>query len=258
MITRRECWQVRLVAMVAVDGANVFYRPTLKEEQAVATAAKQRFYDPDGDYAGLLRLYKEWAQAGGVRNGLHWAKANYVHSRAMCRAADVRDQLLGIMRKFDMPVLAASRHALVGRAIAESLYMHAARRGSRNTYETLADGRMVSVHGGSLLAPFDKDDWAELVVCLEMVWTSGGQMRFVCAAKAKWVMDLLPKVETVDIKRLCGGRVVIKKQSADIGQANVRAEAAAKVEAQKKKDQTDVSEARARFLARKAARAKAT
>jgi hypothetical protein len=28
---------------------------------------------------------------------------------------------------------------------------------------------MVSVHSGSLLAPFDKDDWAELVVCLEMV-----------------------------------------------------------------------------------------
>ena len=113
MITRLECWQVTLVAMVAVDGANVFYRPTLKEEQAVATAAKQRFYDPDGDYAGLLRLYKEWAQAGGVRNGLHWAKANYVHSRAMCRAADVRDQLLGIMRKFDMPVLAASRLSLI-------------------------------------------------------------------------------------------------------------------------------------------------
>jgi hypothetical protein len=77
--------------------------------QAVATAAKQRFYDAEGDYAGLLRLYKEWAQAGGVRNGLHWAKANYVHSRAMCRAADVREQLLGIMHKFDMPVLAANR-----------------------------------------------------------------------------------------------------------------------------------------------------
>ena len=61
------------------------------------------------------------------------------------------------------------RAELVGRAISESLYMHAARRGSKNTYETLADGRMVSVHSGSLLAPFDKDDWAELVVCLEMV-----------------------------------------------------------------------------------------
>ena len=32
------------------------------------------------------------------------------------------------------------------------------------------DGRMVSVSQGSLLAPFGKDDWAELVVCLEMVW----------------------------------------------------------------------------------------
>ena len=28
-----------------------------------------------------------------MRNGLNWCKANYVHSRAMCRAADVRDQV---------------------------------------------------------------------------------------------------------------------------------------------------------------------
>jgi len=168
-------------------------------------------------------------------------------------AADVRDQLLGIMRKFDMPIVSANRPSLVGRAIAESLYMNAARRGSRNTYETLADGRMVSVHPGSLLMPFDKDDWAELVVCLEMVWTSGGQMRFVCAAQAKWVMDLLPKIESVDIKRLCGGRIIVKKKERDIGNQDKRAEEAAKKEV--KKADTDVSDAKARFLARKAERA---
>ncbi len=42
----------------------------------------------------------------------------------------------------------------MGRAISESLYMNAARRGGRDIYETLADGRTVSVHPGSLLAPF--------------------------------------------------------------------------------------------------------
>jgi hypothetical protein len=42
--------------------------------QASAMAAKQRFYDADGDYAGLLRLYREWAEAGGMRKGLGWCK----------------------------------------------------------------------------------------------------------------------------------------------------------------------------------------
>jgi hypothetical protein len=55
------------------------------------------------------------------------------------------------------------------------------------------------------------------------VWTSGGQMRFVCAAQAKWVMDLLPKLESVDIKRLCGGRVIVKKKERDIGNQDKRA-----------------------------------
>jgi len=31
--------------------------PTLQaEEKEMATAAKQRFYDPEGDYAGLLKV----------------------------------------------------------------------------------------------------------------------------------------------------------------------------------------------------------
>jgi hypothetical protein len=42
---------------------------------------------------------------------------------------------------------------MTGRAIAESLYMNAARRGSKNTYETLAEGRMVSVHQGTNKSP---------------------------------------------------------------------------------------------------------
>mmetsp|Transcript_14183 Transcript_14183/g.22048 ORF Transcript_14183/g.22048 Transcript_14183/m.22048 type:complete len:82 (+) Transcript_14183:281-526(+) len=77
-------------------------------------------------------------------------------------------------------------------------------------------------------------------------------MKFVCAAKAKWVMDLLPKINTVDIKRLCGGKIVVKKKGADIGGADKRA-----IDAQKrdvKKDEAVVSDAKARFLERKKAR----
>jgi len=127
-----------------------------------------------GDYAGLLRLFNEWVKAGGVRGGLKWSKDNYVHSRAMCRAWDVRQQLLGIMGRYDMPMLKASpatppwkrggarpgrarritrkregaqatRVQQIGRAIAESLYVNASRRGGKDTYETLSEGRMVQV-----------------------------------------------------------------------------------------------------------------
>ncbi len=66
-------------------------------------------YMAEGDYAGMLRLYNEWEAAGGVRRGLNWAKQNYVHSRAMCRAYDVREQLVQIMQRFDMPIIKGSR-----------------------------------------------------------------------------------------------------------------------------------------------------
>ena len=58
----------------------------------------------------MLRLYNEWDAAGGVRRGLNWAKQNYVHSRAMCRAYDVREQLVQIMQRYDMPIIKANRY----------------------------------------------------------------------------------------------------------------------------------------------------
>ena len=53
---------------------------------------------------------------------------------------------------------------------------------------------------------------------------------FCIHTQAKWVMDLLPKIESVDIKRLCGGRIIVKKKERDIGNQDKRAEEAAKKE----------------------------
>jgi hypothetical protein len=45
-----------------------------------------------------------------------------------------------------------------------SAYMYVYIRGGKDSYETLADGRIVSLHPGSLLAPFGKV--ADLCVCM--------------------------------------------------------------------------------------------
>ncbi|EKX41822.1 hypothetical protein GUITHDRAFT_112241 [Guillardia theta CCMP2712] len=62
-------------------------------------------------------------------------------------------------------------------------------------------------------------------------------------------MDLLPKINTVDIRRLCGDQIKIKKKGADVGSADQRAEEAAQKEI--KKGDKDVSDAKSRFLERK-------
>jgi hypothetical protein len=49
----------------------------------------------------MVRLYNEWEAGGGVRRGLNWCKQNYIHSRAMCKAFDVREQ---VHRHIDMRV----------------------------------------------------------------------------------------------------------------------------------------------------------
>jgi hypothetical protein len=42
-------------------------------------------------------------------------------------------------------------------------------------------------------------------------------------------MDLLPKINTVDIGRLCGGKIRVVKKGEDLGKADMRAAEAAKV-----------------------------
>lgn len=82
-----------IVAMLSVQ--NVFYRP--KEKQGQADSKKAKFHQPEGDHLTLLTVYNGW-KASQFSNA--WCHTNFIQSRSIRRAQDVRKQLLGIMDRY--------------------------------------------------------------------------------------------------------------------------------------------------------------
>mmetsp|Transcript_4542 Transcript_4542/g.708 ORF Transcript_4542/g.708 Transcript_4542/m.708 type:complete len:86 (+) Transcript_4542:237-494(+) len=81
---------------------------------------------PDGDHLTLLTVYEAWKNNNFSNI---WCGENYIDSRSMRRAQDVRKQMVGILDKYRLPVKSAGRnHSKIRKAIASGLFFHAAKK----------------------------------------------------------------------------------------------------------------------------------
>ena len=62
------------------------YRP--KEKQAQADSKRSKFFQAEGDHLTMLAVYQAWAQ---TKFSNPWCYENFIQSRTMRRAQDVRD-----------------------------------------------------------------------------------------------------------------------------------------------------------------------
>lgn len=76
---------------------SVFYRP--KERAEESDAAREKFFVPESDHLTLLNVYSQWI-SNGRRD--RWCNDMFIHSKAMRKAAEVREQLLDIMNSQKM------------------------------------------------------------------------------------------------------------------------------------------------------------
>ena len=173
---------VTIISMLTVQA--VFYRP--KDKQSLADQRKAKFSQPEGDHLTLLTVYQTWEQ--NQRSSL-WCHDNFVHSRALRRARDVRMQLLKLMKRFDIGVISCKGdYSKVRKAVAAGFFAHAAKRDPKDGYRTLADDQAVYLHPSSSL--FNKKP--EYVVYHELILTSKEYMRNVVVIDQRWLVDVAP------------------------------------------------------------------
>ncbi|CAN0085201.1 unnamed protein product, partial [Ectocarpus sp. 8 AP-2014] len=84
-----------IVAMLSVP--QVFMRP--KEAQKAADEAKAEFAHIDGDHLTLLNAYHAYKQNGGSKD---WCFSNFINSRSMVSAENVREQLGRLMGRLEL------------------------------------------------------------------------------------------------------------------------------------------------------------
>merc|ERR1719419_700857 len=91
-----------IVSMLSVQ--NVFYRP--KDKQQLADQRKSKFHQAEGDHLTLLAVYNAWKNN---KFSNPWCYENFVQIRTLKRAQDVRKQMIGIMDRHKLDVVAAGK-----------------------------------------------------------------------------------------------------------------------------------------------------
>jgi pre-mRNA-splicing factor ATP-dependent RNA helicase DHX16 len=96
--------EVATVAAMVSVGGSVFYRP--KDKAVHADNAHRAFHRGGvGDHVALLNVYSAWAETNFAAQ---WCFENFVQVRAMKRARDIRDQLLGLMERCEIELVSSA------------------------------------------------------------------------------------------------------------------------------------------------------
>ncbi|KAI9842936.1 MAG: DEAH-box ATP-dependent RNA helicase prp22 [Thelocarpon superellum] len=171
-----------IVAMLSVQ--TVFYRP--KEKQTQADQKKSKFHDPHGDHLTLLNVYNGWKMS---KFSNPWCFENFIQSRSMRRAQDVRQQLVSIMERYKHPVVSCGRNTMkVRQALCSGFFRNAARKDPQEGYKTLIEGTPVYMHPSSAL--FGKP--AEHVIFHTLVLTTKEYMHCTTGIEPKWLVEAAP------------------------------------------------------------------
>ncbi|KAJ1765222.1 hypothetical protein IW140_006463 [Coemansia sp. RSA 1813] len=175
-----------ICAMLSVSSA-IFYRP--KEKKAQADRARASFVRPGGDHMMLLAVWTQWVDTG---YSTQWCYENFVQYRSMCRARDLRDQIVGLMERVEIVPEASpdpSDTAPIRKAIAAGFFYNGARlQKSGDSYATIKRRQTVHIHPSSTL----HEDKPKLVVYYELVLTSREFMRQVIEIDAEWLLEVAP------------------------------------------------------------------
>eukprot|EP01012_Entosiphon_sulcatum_P025318 TRINITY_DN3062_c0_g1_i1.p1 TRINITY_DN3062_c0_g1~~TRINITY_DN3062_c0_g1_i1.p1 ORF type:complete len:1199 (-),score=212.22 TRINITY_DN3062_c0_g1_i1:104-3628(-) len=171
-----------VTAMLSVQ--SVFYRP--KEKAAQADQKKAKFHQPEGDHLTLLTVYEAWK---ATKFSATWCFENYVQSRSLRRAQDVRKQLLTIMDRYKLDMISCGKnYNKIRKAITSGFFFHAARKDPQEGYRSLTEQQIVYIHPSSSLYNHNP----EWVVYHEVVLTTKEYMREVLAIDPKWLVELAP------------------------------------------------------------------
>ncbi|PNY04084.1 ATP-dependent RNA helicase dhx8-like protein [Trifolium pratense] len=184
--------------------------------------------------------------------------------RGMTFARDVRKQLSQIMQKIAKEPLDIKENGKGEefrrdyRNLRKALCVGyanqlAERKMHHNGYRTLGlQGQVVQVHPSSALSSDEHGKFPDYVVYHELIATPRPFMRNVCSVEMKWVIPIINKLNTLNVKKLSGGGVMdhVEEESErsipDLPKKNVEVAAATD------DSESRIQAARERFLARKA------
>lgn len=207
-----------VIAMLQESSA-LFYRP--KDKAFHADQARTGFTKPGGDHITLLNIWNQWVD---TNYSFQWARENFLQYRSLCRARDVRDQLVRLCERVEIVVPSVSpltdpHHKgngpgtqsdtllAVQKSITAGFFYNTARISRDGTsYRGIKSGQTVYIHPSSTL--YEKG--IKYVVYYELVLTTKEYVRSVLEIKPEWLTQVAPHffkksdLENLDRKQVKG------------------------------------------------------
>lgn len=173
-----------IMAMLSVQGS-LFYRP--KEKKMQADAAKKALDVPFGDHLSLLNIWNNWVESGFDSN---WCYDNFIQVRSMKRARDVRDQVVSLMNRVEIPLISRPEdNVAIRKAIVSGYFFNAARvQMTGEAYRSLKHGQSVHIHPSSSLFG-QNPKW---LLYHELVLTAKEYIRQVIDIQPEWLLEAAP------------------------------------------------------------------
>ncbi len=185
---------ISIMSMLGESSA-LFYRPKL--DKVHADKAKESFTRPDGgDHLVLLEIWNQWIDTGFSKQ---WAQDNFLQYKNLCRARDVRDQLVRLCERVEIDIDKPRNEddnvtitERIMKSIVSGFFPNTARlnRNGENYKSIKTKSETIYIHPSSVIFPIKPlPKW---VLYNELVLTSKEFMRNCMPIKSKWLMELAP------------------------------------------------------------------
>jgi pre-mRNA-splicing factor ATP-dependent RNA helicase DHX15/PRP43 len=180
---------ITIVACLSVP--QIFMRP--REAAKAADEAKAQFIHQESDHLTLLRVFNEYDMLPD-KERKQWCWDNFVSERAMISASNVRNQLLGIVKRLDVPIVSCDikgdgsfASADLRKALTAGMFMQTAYRQRSGEYLTVKDNQLVYIHPSSVVN--NRPEW---VLFEEFALTTKNYIRTVTTTNVDWLIELAP------------------------------------------------------------------
>lgn len=177
-----------MLSIVAIlSGESIFIQMHDHEKRADALTAHAKFHHQHGDHLTLLNVYRAFQSAERAKM---WCHENYLNSRNLIYARDVRNQLSEICERLELPLTSCGAELdQVRKCLLAGLFSNVAEMQRDNLYMTLAGRQKTKIHPSSVLSGKPQ---SRCVLFTELVFTGRIYMRTVTNIEPEWIEEVAP------------------------------------------------------------------
>ncbi|XP_061390522.1 ATP-dependent RNA helicase DHX33 [Musca vetustissima] len=179
------CMEEMLSLVSVLSSENIFVSSVEKREQAALAHAK--FHSKHGDHLTLLNVFSAFQKTEKIKL---WCHDNFLNTRNLSYARDVRKQLLEIVERLDLQVNSCGNNFdQLRKCLLVGLFDNIAELQRDNFYLTITGRQRAKIHPSSV---FHGKYRPEYIIFSEIVLTERNFLRQVTEISPEWVAEVVP------------------------------------------------------------------